>query len=290
MTRKSKSQRISEGKALIAQIKQDPVLAYEQKWLIGFLSDLVSKFECGKGGTSRQRSLFDEKIAEGVPVRKAPARQAHPVVLRAEAMLPVLQKQPDLYSWEIRVAAEIITQAKVHNISDRQEELLTQIINRAELLQAQLETESVSEEMLAEAQLIINLADCYTNLPARKMKDINVLRSALQAGIPFTESQFNAGQEAVKGQKKKYDKWAKKAVEGALVKAGIRNGVMLETHPAIVVGPIEFKRRKTYSQWQGHRDQLYMYVPVLVGDQVFECSPQDIGKYTKKELKEMAVK
>ena len=60
--RKSKQQRINEGNALITAINQDPILASEQGWLLRFLGDLVSKFSRGKGGTSRQRSLFDEKI------------------------------------------------------------------------------------------------------------------------------------------------------------------------------------------------------------------------------------
>lgn len=289
MTRKSKVQRITEGKTLIEAIRQDPILAHEQKWLLGFLSDLVSKFERGKGGTSRQRSLFDEKIAEGVPARKVNTHQAQEIVLKAQGMLAVLQEQPDLYAWEIRVGAEIITKGLVCNISESQEDLLAEIVNRAELLRTQLDTGAVTDEDMEEAKLLINLADCYTSLPARKMKDVNVVRSAIQAGIPFTEAQLDAAREAVKGQKKKYDKWAKKVVEGALVKAGIREGVRIVTHPAIIVGGIEFKTRKMYSAWQGHTNQLYMYVPVLVGDQVMEADPSHIANFTKKELKEMGV-
>ena len=78
MARKSKQQRISEGLALIASIKQDPVLAKEQSWLLRFLNDLVTKFQRGKGGTSRQRTLFDEKIADGVPARKVNTHVAQP--------------------------------------------------------------------------------------------------------------------------------------------------------------------------------------------------------------------
>ena len=78
--RKSKQQRINEGNALIAAIKQDPILASEQGWLLRFLGDLVSKFSRGKGGTKRQRNLFDEKIADGVPARKVNNHIAQPIV------------------------------------------------------------------------------------------------------------------------------------------------------------------------------------------------------------------
>ena len=109
MARKSKQQRIDEGNALIAAIRQDAILAQEQSWLLRFLNDLIRKFKRGKGGTKLQRALFDEKIAEGVPARKVNTHVAQPEVLAAEAAIKVLQTQPTLYSWEIRVGGEIGT-------------------------------------------------------------------------------------------------------------------------------------------------------------------------------------
>ena len=124
MARKSKQQRINEGNALIAAIKQDPVLAKEQSWLLRFLNDLVTKFQRGKGGTKRQRELFDEKIAAGVPARKVNTHTPQPEVLKAEAAIKVLQTQSALYSWEIRVGGEIVANGLKYNLSAKQLALL----------------------------------------------------------------------------------------------------------------------------------------------------------------------
>ena len=135
--RKSKQQRISEGVALIASIKLDPVLAKEQSWLLRFLNDLVTKFQRGKGSTSRQRSLFDEKIAAGVPIRKVNTHVAQPEVLKAEAAIKVLQTQPSLYSWEIRVGGEIVANGLRFNLSAKQLALLGGFVEKADQVEAQ---------------------------------------------------------------------------------------------------------------------------------------------------------
>ena len=224
MTRKSKAQRIIEGEDLISLIKQDSVLASEQAWLLGFLEDLVRKFKSGKNGTSRQRTLFDEKISQGAPKRKVSNHVVQPTVKEADTAIGILRNNLSLYEWELRVGSELVSKGLRCNLSDAQIKLLEGIIATANSYKAQLEAPKVNDERIAEAELMINLADCYAQLPARKMKLVNIVRSAIANGVPFTEKQFDDLLNAIKGQKKKYDKWAKKAVEGALVKAGIRNG------------------------------------------------------------------
>ena len=285
MARKSKQQRIIEADDLIALIRQDSVLAQEQSWLLGFLEQMKAKFSRGKGGTTRQRALFDEKITAGVPSRKVNNHVAQPMVKEADAALGILRNNLSLYEWELRVGSELVSKGLKYNLSDAQLGLLEKIVATAQAYKEQMEAPKVDDDRIAEAELLINLADCYTQLPARKMKLVNIVRSAIYNGVAFTDRQFEDLRDAVKGQKKKYDKWARRAQEGDLVKAYIRNGVSGETHHAIVMGPIEFKTRKTFSAWSGHRNQKYMFVPVLVGDTFMECSPENITRFTKKELK-----
>ena len=182
MARKSKQQRINEGNALIAAIKQDPVLAKEQSWLLRFLNDLVTKFKRGKGGTKRQRELFDEKIAVGVPARKVNKHVAQPEVLVAEAALKVLQTQPTLYSWEIRVGGEIVANGLKYNLSTKQLALLDTFVKKAKAVELQT-CLPVDPEMHAEAQLLCDLADCYLGLTAKKQKDIEIVFLHFTTGI-----------------------------------------------------------------------------------------------------------
>ena len=107
MARKSKQQRINEGNALIAAINADPILASEQRWLLRFLGDLVSKFKRGKGGTTRQRNLFDEKIAAGVPACKVNTHVAQPIVAQMQEAIKIFEPLLPLYSWEYRVLGEM---------------------------------------------------------------------------------------------------------------------------------------------------------------------------------------
>ena len=206
MARKSKQQRITEGLALIASIKQDPVLATEQSWLLRFLNDLVTKFKRGKGGTKRQRELFDEKIADGVPARKVNTHVAQPEVLKAEAAIKVLQTQPTLYSWEIRVGGEIVANGLKYNLSAKQLALLGTIVQKAERLEEQYQC-PVNPELYEEAKLLCNLADTYLGLTAKKSKDIDILRAAIGSGIGFSDEQLESGRKAVSGELKKYNKY-----------------------------------------------------------------------------------
>jgi len=232
MARKSKQQRINEGNALIASIKQDPVLAKEQRWLIGFLTDLVSKFQRGKGGTSRQRELFDEKIAAGVPARKVNTHVAQPEVLKAEAAIKVLQSQPTLYSWEIRVGGEIVANGLKYNLSAKQLALLDTFVKKAEQLEQQYQC-PIDPEKYEEAKLLCDLADTYVGLTAKKSKDIDILRSALAQGIGFSDDQLEAGRVAVSGELKKYNKYKDRFPPGMLVKYNGVDMCMVVSGPEI---------------------------------------------------------
>ena len=283
MARKSKQQRINEGNALIASIKQDPVLAKEQSWLLRFLNDLVTKFKNGKGGTKRQRELFDEKIAAGVPARKVNTHVAQPEVLKAEAALKVLQTQPTLYSWEIRVGGEIIANGLKYNLSQKQLTLLESFVKKAEMVEKQMES-SVDSDMIEEAQLLCDLADTYLGLTAKKTKDINILRSAIGKGVAFTEEQLEAGRVAVSGELKKYKKFKDRFVPGRLVRY---TGQSPAVEMCMVVdGPTIADFGFNGSGWQS-RASKSMRIPLIVDGKLVHAWPQRITKYTKKELKRL---
>ena len=283
MARKSKQQRINEGNALIAAIKQDPVLAKEQSWLLRFLNDLVAKFKRGKGGTKRQRELFDEKIAAGVPARKVNTHVAQPEVLKAEAAIKILQSQPTLYSWEIRVGGEIVANGLKYNLSAKQLALLDTFVKKAE----QVETQSamtVDDEKIAQAQLYCDLADTYIGLTAKKSKDIDILRSAIAQGIGFTDEQLEAGRTAVSGELKKYNKFKKWYTPGMLVQymgqGPVRDMVLVVDGPQIA----DF----------GHNGRGYygsasksMRLPLIVDGALVHAHFAHVSRYTKKELKRL---
>ena len=281
--RKSKQQRIDEGTALIAAINQDPILAQEQRWLVGFLTDLVTKFKRGKSGTSRQRSLFDEKIAAGVPARKVNTHVAQPEVLKAEAAIKVLQTQPTLYSWEIRVGGEIVANGLKYNLSAKQLELLDTFVKKAEMLENQMST-TVDSESAQEAKLLCDLADTYLGLTAKKSKDIDILRSAIAQGIGFTDEQLEAGRVAVSGELKKYNKFKKWYTPGMLVR-------FTGTHPhvdmcMVVGGPSVADHGNNARGWQS-RASKSMRIPLIVNGDLVYAVPSRVQRYTKKELKRL---
>ena len=283
MARKSKQQRINEGLALIASIKQDPVLAKEQSWLLRFLNDLVTKFKRGKGGTKRQRELFDEKIAAGVPARKVNTHVAQPEVIKAEAAIKILQSQPTLYSWEIRVGGEIVANGLKYNLSAKQLALLDTFVKKAE----QVETQSamtVDDEKIAQAQLYCDLADTYIGMTAKKCKDIDILRSAIAQGIGFSDEQLEAGRVAVSGELKKYNKFKKWYTPGMLVQymgqGPVRDMVLVVDGPQIA----DF----------GHNGRGYygsasksMRLPLIVDGALVHAHFAHVSRYTKKELKRL---
>jgi hypothetical protein len=280
--RKSKDQRINEGNALIAAITKDPVLAKEQSWLINFLNDMIRKFKAGKGGTSRQRDLFDEKIAAGVPARKVNTHVAQPEVLKAEAALKVLQQQPTLYSWEIRVGGEIVANGLKYNLSQKQLTLLETFVKKAEMFEKQ-KTATVDFAMVQEAKLLCDLADTYLGLTAKKSNDINVLQSAIGSNMPFTEEQLEAGRMAVSGELKSYNKYKKSFTPGMLVRYQPKHG---ETYDMCMVidGPTVGDYGNNPVGWQT-RATKSMRIPIMVDGNLVYAWPMRISKYTKKELK-----
>jgi len=281
--RKSKQQRISEGLALITSIKQDPVLAKEQSWLLRFLNDLVTKFQRGKGGTSRQRGLFDEKIAAGVPARKVNTHVAQPEVLKAEAAIKVLQTQPTLYSWEIRVGGEIVANGLKYNLSSKQLELLGTIVEKAGQVEAQSQM-TVDPVTVAEAQLLVDLGDTYIGLTAKKSKDISILRAAIAQGIGFSDEQLEAGRKAVSGELKKYNKFKKWYTPGMLVRyrgqGPIRDMVLVVDEPQI--GDFGFNGKGYYAS-----ASKSMRLPLMVDGQLVHAHFSHVSRYTKKELKRL---
>ena len=281
--RKSKQQRISEGLALISSIKQDPVLAKEQSWLLRFLNDLVTKFQRGKGGTSRQRGLFDEKIAAGVPARKVNTHVAQPEVLKAEAAIKVLQTQPTLYSWEIRVGGEIVANGLKYNLSSKQLELLGTIVEKAGQVEAQSQM-TVDPVTVAEAQLLVDLGDTYIGLTAKKSKDISILRAAIAQGIGFSDEQLEAGRKAVSGELKKYNKFKKWYTPGMLVQyrgqGPIRDMVLVVDGPQI--GDFGFNGKGYYAS-----ASKSMRLPLMVDGQLVHAHFSHVSRYTKKELKRL---
>ena len=281
--RKSKQQRINEGNALIAAIKQDPVLSKEQSWLLRFLNDLTTKFKNGKGGTKRQRELFDEKIAAGVPTRKVNTHIPQPEVLAAEAALKVLQSQPTLYSWEVRVGGEIIANGLKYNLSQKQLTLLESFVKKAEMVEKQM-TASVDVEMIQEAQLLCDLADTYLGLTAKKTKDINILRSAIGKGLAFTEDQLQAGRVAVSGELKKYKKFKDRFVAGMLVRYTGQNPAVEMC--MVVDGPTIADFGFNGSGYQS-RASKSMRIALIVNGQLVHAWPNRITKYSKKELKRL---
>ena len=282
--RKSKQQRIIEGNALIAAIKQDSVLASEQTWLIHFIGDLVSKFKRGKGGTSRQRTLFDEKIVNGVPSRIINTHIAQPEVVAAEAAIKLLQLQPNLYSWEIRVGGEIVSNGLRFNLSAKQLTLLSGFVEKAKQVEAQSQM-TVNPETQAEAQLLIDLAGTYIGLTAKKSKDIDILRSAISQGIGFSDNQLKDGQTAVSGELKKYNKLKGWYTPGMLVRyrhAGKTNEMAL-----VIDGPQV--SNVDYVDIQKHygRASKSIRIPVMVDGQLVLASTSHVSRYTKKELKRL---
>ena len=281
MARKSKQQRITEGLALIASIKQDPVLAKEQSWLLRFLNDLVAKFKRGKGGTKRQRELFDEKIAAGVPARKVNTHVAQPEVHKAEAALKVLQSQPTLYSWEIRVGGEIVANGLKYNLSAKQLALLDTFVKKAEQLEEQYQC-PVDPEMYQEAKLLCDLADTYIGMTAKKAKDIEILRAAIGSNIGFSEEQLAKGRVAVSGELKRYNKLKKKFEAGQLVRYTAQRPVvdMAMVIDGPVVGDFGANARGYYG-----RASKSIRIPLMVNGELIHAPASHIEKYTKKQLK-----
>ena len=258
-------------------------MAKEQSWLLRFLNDLVAKFKRGKGGTKRQRDLFDEKIAAGVPARKVNTHVAQPEVLKAEAAIKVLQTQPTLYSWEIRVGGEIVANGLKYNLSAKQLALLDTFIKKAEQVEAQASM-TPDDEKIVEAQLYCDLADTYIGLTAKKSKDIDILRSAIAQGIGFSDEQLEAGRVAVSGELKKYNKYKRWYTPGMLVQyygqGPIQEMVLVVDGPQIA--NFGNNGRGYYAS-----ASKSMRLPLIVDGQLVHAHFSHVSRYTKKQLKSL---
>ena len=283
MARKSKQTRINEGNALIAAINADPILASEQRWLLRFLGDLVSKFKRGKGGTTRQRNLFDEKIADGVPARKVNNHVAQPIVAEMQAAMKIFQPfTPDLYAWEYRVLGELHVKGVKYNLSDKQVEMAEGIVARAKALEEV--GDSNTPEQLERIEYALRCADYYSSnffhTQIKKANAIKLARAKAATGTPLSDDEIDALENACSGAMKKMQKAERKCVNGSLMKLNVRNAQTnwqsVEKCVLIVSEP--------YIPRKG--SGIYVDAMVDGGIQAVPVSGQ-ISKYTKKELKAM---
>ena len=282
MARKSKQQRITEGNALIAAINADPILASEQRWLLRFLGDLVSKFSRGKGGTTRQRNLFDEKIAEGVPARKVNTHVAQPIVAQMQEAMKIFQPfTPDLYAWEYRVLGELHVKGVKYNLSDKQVKMAEGIVARAKALEEV--GESNTPEELERIEYALKCVDYYsTNFFHTQIKKANAIKLAqakVAKGTPLSSDEIDALENACSGAMKKMRKAEKKCVNGSLMKLTVRNQQtnwnQVESC-ALIVGMPYIPRKGSG-----------VHVDCMVDGILKTLSVRHLSKYTKKELKAM---
>ena len=282
MAPKSKQQRITEGNALIAAINADPILASEQRWLLRFLGDLVSKFSRGKGGTTRQRNLFDEKIAEGVPARKVNTHVAQPIVAQMQEAMKIFQPfTPDLYAWEYRVLGELHVKGVKYNLSDKQVKMAEGIVARAKALEEV--GESNTPEELERIEYALKCVDYYsTNFFHTQIKKANAIKLAqakVAKGTPLSSDEIDALENACSGAMKKMRKAEKKCVNGSLMKLTVRNQQtnwnQVESC-ALIVGMPYIPRKGSG-----------VHVDCMVDGILKTLSVRHLSKYTKKELKAM---
>ena len=277
--RKSKQQRIDEGNELIAAIKQDPVLASEQGWLLRFLNDLVSKFKRGKGGTSRQRSLFDEKIAEGVPARKVNTHVAQPIVAQMQEAIKIFAPfvAQNIYAWEHRVLSEMYVKGLKYNLSEKQVKMAEDIVSRAKALEGAGETNT--PEQLERIEFAIECSGWYSQnffyTNVKKASAIKLAKAKRTSGSALTESEIEALEEACSGAMKKMRTAKRRCVLGSLMKMTSYNPATREHEDAAVMICSE-----PYIQ-RG------VVVDVMVDGIVKPIHFKNLKKYTKKELKAM---
>lgn len=282
MARKSKQQRINEGNALIAAINADPILASEQRWLLRFLGDLVSKFSRGKGGTTRQRNLFDEKIAEGVPARKVNTHVAQPIVAEMQAAMKIFQPfTPDLYAWEYRVLGELHVKGVKYNLSDKQVKMAEGIVARAKALEEI--GESNTPEQLERIEYALKCVNYYSaNFFYTQIKKANAIKLAqakVAQGSPLSDDEIDALENACSGAMKKMQKAERKCVNGSLMKTFIYNPQTRQRdEKCVLVVSAPYIPRKGSG----------VHVDCMV-DGAIRTLPVNgqLTKYTKKELKAM---
>lgn len=282
MARKSKQQRIIEGNALIAAINSDPILASEQRWLLRFLGDLVSKFQRGKGGTSRQRNLFDEKIADGVPTRKVNTHAAQPIVAQMQEAIKIFEPLLPLYAWEYRVLGEMHVKGVKYNLTEKQVKMAEGIVARAKALEEV--GESNTPEQLERIEYALKCVDYYSanffHTQIKKANAIKLAQAKVAKNMPLSIDEIDALENACSGAMKKMRKAEKKCINGSLMKIIIRNqqtNWQQVEKSALIVGEPYIPRKGSGIHIDGMVDGLVKALPVN----------GQLTKYTKKELKAM---
>ena len=282
MARKSKQQRINEGNALIAAIKQDPILASEQGWLLRFLGDLVSKFSRGKGGTKRQRQLFDEKIAAGVPAKKVNTHVAQPIVAKMQEAIRIFAPfiPQNLYTWEHRVLGEMVVKGIKYSLSDKQVQMAEDIISRARALEDAGESNTVED--LDRIAYALKCAEWYSAnffyTQVKKGSAIKLAKAKYTSGAALTEKEIEALENACSGAIKKMKKAERKCVNGALMKASVYN---------VQERKMEEKCGLLISDPYLPGVSREISVDLMIEGEVITLAVSKVSKYTKKELKAM---
>jgi hypothetical protein len=283
MARKSKQQRIDEGNALIAAIKQDPVLASEQGWLLRFLNDLVAKFKRGKGGTKRQRELFDEKIAAGVPARKVNTHVAQPIVAEMQAALKVFSPfLPDMYAWEHRVLGEMYVKGLKYNLSEKQVKMAEDIVSRAAALEDA--GDANTPEQIERIEYALKCVPYYSAnffyTQVKKSSAIKLAQAKVAKGVALTEGEIEAFEDACSGAIKKMQRAERKIINGSLMKTQVYNPEtrQMDEKCALIVSDPYIPRKGSG-----------IHVDTVVDGKVLVLGISKISKYTKKELKAMGV-
>lgn len=281
MARKSKQTRIDEGLALIEAINKDPILASEQRWLLRFLGDLVTKFKRGKGGTTRQRNLFDEKIADGVPARKVNTHVAQPIVAQMQVAMKIFEPfTPDLYAWEYRVLGELHVKGVKYNLSDKQVKMAEGIVARAKALEEV--GESNTPEQLERIEYALQCVNYYSaNFFYTQIKKANAIKLAqakVAKGTPLSDDEIDALENACSGAIKKMRKAERKIVNGSLMKSSFydpQSRQMVDACALIISEPY-FPRKGSG-----------IHVDVMIDGAMRTLAVSKVSKYTKKELKAM---
>jgi len=280
--RKSKQQRINEGNALITAIKQDPVLAKEQSWLLRFLNDLVTKFKRGKGGTKRQRELFDEKIASGVPARKVNTHVAQPIVSQMQEAIKIFEPflGMELYQWEHRVISEMYVKGMRWNLSEKQVKMAEDIVSRAKNLEESGETNT--PEQLERIDFGIECSSWYSDnffyTNVKKAAAIKLAKAKRSKGSALTESEIEALEEACSGAMKKMRAAQKRCEVGSLMKLEVWSPIKQR---------MEEKCGMICSEPYIKSSRSGVLVDIMVDGTVKSIAYKCTKKYTKKELKAM---
>ena len=281
MARKSKQTRIDEGLALIEAINKDPILASEQRWLLRFLGDLVTKFKRGKGGTTRQRNLFDEKIADGVPARKVNTHVAQPIVAQMQVAMKIFKPfTPDLYAWEYRVLGELYVKGIKYNLSDKQVKMAEGIVDRAHALEDV--GEANTPEQLERIEYALKCVNYYSaNFFYTQIKKANAIKLAqakIAQGSPLTDGEIDAFENACSGAIKKMRAAERKIVNGSLMKSSFYDpqSRQMVDHCALIISEPYIPRKGSG-----------IHVDVMIDGAMRTLGVSKVSKYTKKELKAM---